>query len=155
MRSKSSRRRHCLPPIEMNIAMILEMAADAYGDRVAVTDGQTSLSYVELRQCALAAAEIIKGNGSRNTALLDVNSTAVPVALFGSALAGAPYAPVNYRLTKDELSDLLDRIAPATLFTTTDAFSGLTAPKGMILSDRNRLLAENSSERAWPDLRGD
>jgi len=135
--------------------MILEMAADAYGDRVAVTDGQTSLSYVELRLRALAAAEIIKGNGSRNTALLDVNSTAVPVALFGSALAGTPYAPVNYRLSKDELSDLLNRIAPATLFTTTDAFSGLTAPEGIILTDRNRLLGNNGAERDWPDLSGD
>ena len=52
----------------MNIAMILEMAADAYGDRVAVTDGHTTLTYVELRRRALAAAELIKANGSRNTA---------------------------------------------------------------------------------------
>ena len=34
----------------MNIAMILEMAADTFGDRVAVSDGQTSLSYVALRR---------------------------------------------------------------------------------------------------------
>ena len=139
----------------MNIAMILEMAADAYGDRVAVSDGRTTLTYTELRQRALAAAELIKANGSRNTALLDVNSTAVPVALFGSALAGAPYAPVNYRLTKDELTDLLNRITPATMFTTGEAFDGLTAPDGMILADRNVLPAGNGAERAWPDLSGD
>ena len=139
----------------MNIAMILEMAADAFGDRVAVSDGRTSLSYVELRQRALAAAAIVKGNGSRNTALLDVNSTAIPVALFGAALAGTAYAPVNYRLAKDELSKLLERIAPATLFTTGEAFDGLTAPGGMILADRNLLPAGDDVERAWPELSGD
>jgi len=139
----------------MNIAMILEMAADTYGDRVAVTDGRTTLTYIELRQRALAAAELIQGNGSRNTALLDVNTTAVPVALFGSALAGAPYAPVNYRLTRDELSDLLTRITPSTLFTTDEAFNGLTAPDGMILTASSRLLADDGAERAWPDLSGD
>jgi acyl-CoA synthetase (AMP-forming)/AMP-acid ligase II len=140
---------------KMNIAMILEMAADTFGDRVAVSDGRTSLTYVELRQRALAAAEIVKGNGSRNTALLDVNSTAIPVALFGAALGGTAYAPVNYRLARDELSQLLERITPATLFTTGEAFAGLIAPDGMILTDRDRLPAGDGVERAWPDLSGD
>jgi acyl-CoA synthetase (AMP-forming)/AMP-acid ligase II len=139
----------------MNIAMILEMAADAYGDRVAVSDGKTQLTYTALRQRALAAADLIAGNGSRNTALLDVNSTAVPVALFGSALAGAAYAPLNYRLAKDELTDLLERITPATLFTTGEAFDGLDAPDGLILMDRNRLLPDECTQRAWPDISGD
>ena len=139
----------------MNIAMILEMAADTYGDRVAVSDGRTSLTYSELRQRALAVAEIIANNGSRNTALLDVNSTAIPVALFGAALAGTPYAPVNYRLAKDELSELLERITPATLFTTGEAFDGLTSLDGMILADRNQLPGGDGVERAWPDLSGD
>jgi acyl-CoA synthetase (AMP-forming)/AMP-acid ligase II len=139
----------------MNIAMILEMAADAYGDQVAVSDGRTSLTYSQLRQRALAAAELIKANGSHNTALLDVNSAAIPVVLFGAALAGTAYAPLNYRLAKDELSDLLNRISPATLFTTNKAFDGLTAPDGMVLMDRNRLPAGDGVERAWPDLSGD
>jgi acyl-CoA synthetase (AMP-forming)/AMP-acid ligase II len=139
----------------MNIAMILEMAADAFGDRVAVSDGQTSLTYAELRRRALALAEIVKGNGSRNTALLDVNSTAIPVALFGAALAGTPYAPVNYRLARDELSQLLERITPATLFTTDETFDGLTAPDGMIPTNRNQLPTGDGVERAWPNLSGD
>src|SRR5262249_1130559 len=126
-----------------------------FGDRVAVTDGRTSLTYTELRQRALAAAEIVKGNGSRNTALLDVNSTAIPVALFGAALAGTPYAPVNYRLARDDLSDLLGRIPPATLCTPAEGFDGLTAPDGMIVTDRGRLLADDGAERTWPDLGGD
>jgi len=139
----------------MNIAMILEMAADAFGDRVAVSDGETSLTYADLKQRALSAAAIVTGNGSRNTAVLDVNSTKIPVALFGAALAGTPYAPLNYRLAKDELSKLLERITPATLFTTGEAFDGLTAPDGMILTDRNQLPAGDGVERAWPDLGGD
>jgi acyl-CoA synthetase (AMP-forming)/AMP-acid ligase II len=136
----------------MNIAMILEMAADSFPDRVAVSDGRTSLTYAELRQRAVAAAEIVVGNGSRNTAVLDVNSAAVPVALFGAALAGTPYAPLNYRLAKNELGELLGRVTPATLFTTDEAFAGLNAPEGLVLADRSRLLAEDGIRRDLPAL---
>jgi acyl-CoA synthetase (AMP-forming)/AMP-acid ligase II len=136
----------------MNIAMILEMAADAFGDRVAVCDGRTSLTYAELRRRALAAAEIVKGTGSRNVAFLDVNSAAVPVALFGAALAGRPYAPLNYRLAQDELADLLNRVTPATLFATDQAFAGQATPDGIIVSHRGQLLADDGVERRWPEL---
>jgi long-chain acyl-CoA synthetase len=134
----------------MNIAMILEMAADTFADRVAVSDGQTSLTYAALQQRALAAAALVAGNGSRNTAILDVNSTAIPVALFGAALAGTPYVPLNYRLAKDELDALLSRVTPATLFTTAAAFAGLTAPKGLIQAERGRLLAEDDIRHDLP-----
>ena len=35
------------------------------------------------------------------------------IALFGAALAGVPYCPLNYRLPDADLAALLDRIAPA------------------------------------------
>jgi long-chain acyl-CoA synthetase len=139
----------------MNIAMILEMAADSFPDRVAVSDGRTSLTYAELRQRAVVAAKIVSGNGSRNTAILDVNSAAVPVALFGATLAGTPYTPLNYRLAKSEINELLGRVTPATLFTTDDAFAGLKTLEGLILADRGRLLAEDGIRHDPPALSED
>lgn len=47
--------------------------------------------------------------------LLDVNSTAVPIALYGAAFAGMPYAPLNYRLTDRELLNLIERLGAGTL----------------------------------------
>ncbi|MBW8755840.1 MAG: long-chain fatty acid--CoA ligase [Sphingomonadales bacterium] len=46
-------------------------------------------------------------------ALLDESSEAAVIALFGAALAGVPYCPLNYRLADADLAALLGRIAPA------------------------------------------
>ena len=35
----------------------------------------------------------------------------------GAAMAGLPYVPLNYRLTDDQLSALIERIEPAFLIT--------------------------------------
>ena len=84
----------------MNIATILDMAAEAFGDRIGVVCGAQRLSYAELRTAAWSAAEAIKASGASYVALLDVTSPAAPVALFAAAYAGVPYVPLNYRLTK-------------------------------------------------------
>src|SRR5580692_12355458 len=48
-----------------------------------------------------------------HVALLDESSEAAAIALFGAALAGVPYVPLNYRLADLDLASLLRRIAPA------------------------------------------
>ena len=40
----------------MNLMMLLEMAASGFADRVAVSDGRTTLTYIELLEAAGAAA---------------------------------------------------------------------------------------------------
>jgi len=34
--------------------------------------------------------------------MVDLNSGVVPIDLYGAALAGVPFVPVNYRLTDDQ-----------------------------------------------------
>lgn len=99
----------------MNLMMLLDMAASALGDRVAVRNGDAELTYSQLYQAAGAAAAAITASGAERVALLDVNSLAVPVSLFASAWAGLPFVPLNYRLTPEELDALLARVAPAYL----------------------------------------
>ena len=41
----------------MNIATLLDMSAEAFGDRVAVVSGDTRLTYAELKAAAQAAAQ--------------------------------------------------------------------------------------------------
>jgi len=97
--------------------MLAEMAAQGFGPRVAVQNGADRLTYQELFDAAGAAAVEIRASGAKHVALLDVSSLAVPVALFASAWAGVPFAPLNYRLTGDELDALLARVEPAFLVT--------------------------------------
>jgi len=99
----------------MNLAMLLDMAAEAYGERRAVSCGGDSLTYAQLRAAAQALAARIAGGGFGHVALLDTNGLAAPIVLFASAYAGLPYVPLNYRLTQAELGELLGRIAPAWL----------------------------------------
>jgi long-chain acyl-CoA synthetase len=63
--------------------------------------------------------------------VLDVNSPAVPIALFAAAYAGVPYVPMNYRLTKPELEALLGRIAPALLISDEPVLAPLELPAGV------------------------
>jgi acyl-CoA synthetase (AMP-forming)/AMP-acid ligase II len=56
---------------------------------------------------------LIRDSACSHVALLDEASEAAPIALFGAALAGVPYVPLNYRLADPDLAALLARIAPA------------------------------------------
>ncbi|MEZ5744123.1 MAG: AMP-binding protein [Sphingomonadaceae bacterium] len=97
----------------MNIALLLEMAADAAGDRTALVCDGKRWTYAELLDAARGAFELIQESGVEYVALLDESSEAAVIALFGAALAGVPYCPLNYRLADEDLSALLGRISPA------------------------------------------
>lgn len=97
----------------MNIAMLLQMAAEAVPDRRALTFAHEHLTFGELFRAACVAADIIRASDCRHVSVLDVSSPAVPIALMGAALAGVPYVPLNYRFTAAQLDALLARIEPA------------------------------------------
>ena len=99
----------------MNIALLLQMAADTCPDRQAITFEGRHYTYQDLYQAARRAAHLFAASGCNYVSLLDVSSPAVPVALFGAAMAGLPYVPLNYRLSREQLSPLLTRIDPAWL----------------------------------------
>lgn len=108
-------------PVPMNIAMLLEMAAGAFGDRVAVGDKKTGLTYQDLYDRAgKAAAQLVAGPADR-LLWTDLTSDALPIALFASAWAGKPFVPLNYRLADDRLQQLIERQAPAVTLCAADA----------------------------------
>jgi len=99
----------------MNIAMLLQMAADTCPDRPALTHAHTHYTYAELYSAAKVAAGLFAQSGCNYVAMLDTSSPAVPIALMGAAMAGKPYVPLNYRLTSQELTELIERVSPAYL----------------------------------------
>ena len=54
----------------MNLMMLLEMAAQGFGDRVAVQNGDDTLSYSQLFRAAGAGAEVAKASGADHVAVL-------------------------------------------------------------------------------------
>src|SRR5262245_60547588 len=97
----------------MHVGMILEMAADSLGDRIAIGPLDGGLTYAELGHRARRAGTWLAGRPGGRVVLIDENSLAVPIALFGAAIARKPFVPVNYRLADDRLRSIVSRAAPA------------------------------------------
>src|SRR5437763_9892330 len=85
----------------MNLGMLLDLAADGLGDRIAFGSKTDGLSYARIRELASAAAPGLGASGADTLALLDETGPAVPVALFAAAWAGMSYAPLNYKFQPD------------------------------------------------------
>jgi fatty-acyl-CoA synthase len=97
----------------MHLSMLLEMAAEGSADRVAFGSTKDGLTYVDLLERARRAGVWARGRGVERVGLVDVNSEAVPILLFGSAFARLPFVPINYRLADDQLRRILARTAPS------------------------------------------
>jgi len=139
----------------MNLMMLLEMAAGAYGDRVAFQNGEDSLSYQQLFDSAGALAARLSDGRTQHLAMLDESSLALPVAVFGASWAGIPFAPLNYRLTDPELDSLVNQLQPGLLVTDPDRAGRLgeriDAPEGdhyVAVSTTNDLLSGSRADGA-------
>ena len=91
----------------MNLGMLLDMAADGFGDRVVVGRRDGGLTATQLRAMALAGAGAVTAAGADAILYRAVNGPAFPVALFAAAYAGVPLVPVNYRLGEEQLDAVL------------------------------------------------
>jgi acyl-CoA synthetase (AMP-forming)/AMP-acid ligase II len=99
----------------MNIMMLLEMAASGFGDRAALGTSADHLTYQQLFEQAGRASTRLADGSVANVGFLDEASPALPITLFGSAWAGLPFAPLNYRLDDEGLAALAARLEPATI----------------------------------------
>jgi acyl-CoA synthetase (AMP-forming)/AMP-acid ligase II len=93
--------------ILMNVTLVLEMAASAAAHRPVVSAGDRSLTAPELAGLARSAA--VRFGRHRAVLYLAPSHLGYPVALFGAALAGVPFVPLNYRLGRHQLAAVLDR----------------------------------------------
>ncbi|MCW2781542.1 MAG: Long-chain-fatty-acid--CoA ligase FadD13 [Marmoricola sp.] len=87
--------------------MLLDMASDAFGDRVVVGRLASGFTATDLRVRALSGAASIHGADADAVVYLAPNGPAFPVAMFAAAYAGVPLVPLNYRLGTDQLQALL------------------------------------------------
>ncbi|MER6808174.1 long-chain fatty acid--CoA ligase [Spirillospora sp. NPDC000708] len=91
----------------MNLTMLLDMAADGFGDRTVIGSRKDGLTAARLRDLSAAAAAQVRAAGAEAVVYLAVNGPAFPLAMFTAARAGVPLVPVNYRLGAEQLAALL------------------------------------------------
>lgn len=92
---------------------VLAGAARRYRDRVALVDGDLSLTFGQLQDHALRVAHGLRQHGIRRgdaVALCQPNSAWFTVTYFGSLLAGAVVAPINPTLPPAAIRDQLDEV---------------------------------------------
>jgi long-chain acyl-CoA synthetase len=130
----------------MNIATFLQMSADAFGDRQAISDECVSLTYSEWYRAAQQSAEYFLQSGCKFVATLDAHSAVLPIAMYGAALAGIPYVPLNYRLTDSEIDSLLERIPSFLLITSADRVEPYTQRHSSRIVAANEFLSMSTSE---------
>ncbi|HWE53979.1 MAG TPA: AMP-binding protein [Acidimicrobiales bacterium] len=136
----------------MNLAMLLDMVADGAGDRLVLGRRADGLTGARLLAAARRAAARFIASGAEYVILLDLNSEAVPVSLFGAALAGLPFVPVNYRLTDEQLASILGRVTPGVVVAGAETAGRVPADAGLTVVAREDLLAPLDGTGEVPDF---
>jgi acyl-CoA synthetase (AMP-forming)/AMP-acid ligase II len=95
----------------VNIAMLLEMAAEGDPDRVVLGSHDGGITASDLLERSRRAAIYFEKSGAEVVGYFGLNEETLPVALFGAALAGIPFAPLNYRAPDEQLRGILGRVA--------------------------------------------
>jgi len=125
----------------MHLSVLLDMSAEAMGERIAVTDPAGGITYAALRDGAREIARSWSTDGvPERVVFLGLNSRAVPFTLFASALSGAAFTPLNYRLTDAELRRIAERAAPAVAVVDDDIVDRLAGVEGLTIMPVSSLL---------------
>jgi acyl-CoA synthetase (AMP-forming)/AMP-acid ligase II len=91
----------------VRLTLLLDMAADGFGDRVLAGRRSGGITAAELARRSHSGAALVRDRAADALVYLDVNGPAFPVALFAAARAGVPLVPLNYRLGQRQLDALL------------------------------------------------
>ena len=129
----------------MHTALLLEMASDAAPDRIILGERASGMTLAEALARAKAAAAWFGKQAGETVVYLGLNSPYLPVAVFASGLIGKPFAPINYRLSDEELRKLLARTAPSVALVDDDMLPRAQGVEGV------QLLASSEFHRICDD----
>lgn len=139
----------------MDTALLLDMAADAAPDRLALGGRADGLTFAETRRRARASAAWLAEQGGETVAFLGLNGPDLPVALFAAGLLGKPFAPLNYRLPNADLNRLLARTAPSVVIVDDDMLNRLDAHPGVAVVTRSAFQAAGLTDGSDPPSAGE
>ncbi|HMO74830.1 MAG TPA: AMP-binding protein [Sphingopyxis sp.] len=126
----------------MRTPLLLDIAADAAFDRLALGEGDAGLDFDAYRARATRVAAWLAEKGKANTAFLGMNGNALPILFFASGLAGTSFVPLNYRLANADLNKLVARAAPAVLVVDDDMLPRLAPVEGIEIVARSAFEAD-------------
>ncbi|MDV6230565.1 class I adenylate-forming enzyme family protein [Rhodococcus cercidiphylli] len=117
----------------MNLLTLLDMVAGGNGDITLLGTLDDGLTGAQLQQRSLAGGGIVRESGADTVIFLGGNGPAFPVALFASAYAGVPFLPINFRLSGDQIDEIISRSAHPLIVTDDPERAG--APNAITTAD--------------------
>ncbi len=94
----------------MSIATLLDLAAEMHPDRPALGRASETMSFGELAIRVRIAAAFLERCAAGSAVFIGKSGPAFHVALFAAARAGLPLTPLNYRLARGQIDELIDRL---------------------------------------------
>ncbi|WP_035856541.1 class I adenylate-forming enzyme family protein [Cryptosporangium arvum] len=91
----------------MNLLTLLDLSVAGHGDRVLLGPDRDGLTGSDLQLRARAGAAHLLRARARTVVYLGENGVGFPIALFAAATAGVPFLPLNYRLSREQLADVV------------------------------------------------
>jgi len=134
----------------MNLMMLLEMATQVAGDRVAFGTRDDGLTYQGLFDRAGGAARGLQEADAGTLAFVGLATDAFPTAVFASSWAGIPLAPLNFRLSDEQLAPLLDRLDRPLVVADPAFVDRLRALGADVVPDDEWIAAAETAEPAEP-----
>jgi acyl-CoA synthetase (AMP-forming)/AMP-acid ligase II len=98
----------------VNLLMILDMAASAMGDRQALGHRGQGPTYAELRREAASGGAYLRDHG-RAAVFIGRSGHDFVSAFFSCNWGDVPFVPLNYRLSNEQLNQLIDRVDKAVI----------------------------------------
>ncbi|MCW2652813.1 MAG: AMP-dependent synthetase [Mycobacterium sp.] len=130
----------------MSISLLLEMAVSGDPDRVAVVDRDVRLTTAELSALADGGAGVISAAGAEHVAYVGTGGVCLPILIFASARAAQAFTPLNYRLSADDLRELIDRL-PGPLVVVDAEYRDVVAGAGkQVMASDDFLAAARTAE---------
>lgn len=120
----------------MQIPLLLEMVADCFPERPMLSGPDGAIVAGEVLASARGGAAWLARQPGDTLVYCGLNGPTMPIALFAGALAGMPFAPVNYRLADADLRKLLARTAPSVAIVDADMMPRVAKIEGVTLVTR-------------------
>lgn len=118
----------------MNTFVVLDQAADRFGDHGAVFLGERQVrTWAQLRDRVLRLATTLKALGDRGTriAVASENRPEIIELMFAIWAAECVFVPINYKLHPREMADILDDSGAVQVFASAKVAEGLASVTGV------------------------
>lgn len=139
----------------MSISLLLEMSSSENPHRVAVVSDGIRLTAQELSVLADGGAGVVASAGVTTVVYVGTGGAALPVVMFSAARAARTFCPLNYRLSRVGLHELIERLPAPLVVADADYVDVVAAPGRRVIETGEFITAARSAvpvvEFADPD----